>query len=108
MLELCYRALAELLNSGDGFITIEEFRPFCWNHENMLNPLFEVQNKLRKAAMGPAFWDSMSKRRITLSQGHSVELGELMVRVSFSHRFFIHQCSFCLFPLITRVDTQFT
>lgn len=76
------RALAELLSSGVGFITIEEFRPFCQTHENMLVPLFEVQNKLREAAMGPAFWDGMAKRKIQLSHGHKVELGELMVRVS--------------------------
>jgi hypothetical protein len=70
------------LNSGSGFITIEEFRPFCATHEVMLNPLFEVQNKLRQAAMGPAFWDGMARRKIDLGHGHCVELGELMVRVS--------------------------
>lgn len=61
---------------------MEEFRPFCLTHENVLDPLFEVQNKLRVAAMGPAFWDGMARRKIELSHGHSVELAELMVRVS--------------------------
>lgn len=76
------RVLAELLQYGDGYITIEGFGPFCMTHMELLKPIFDVQTKLRNVAMGPAFWEAMSKRKIELSRGHSVELGELMVQVS--------------------------
>ena len=76
------RVLAELLQYGDGYITTEGFGPFCMTHMELLKPIFDVQTKLRNVAMGPAFWEAMSKRKIQLSRGHSVELGELMVQVS--------------------------
>ena len=50
-----HRTLADLLKTGDGFITIEEFRPFCQTHAALLKPVFDVQDKLREAAMGVAF-----------------------------------------------------
>lgn len=69
-----------MLKTGDGFITIEEFRPFCQTHAALLKPVFDVQDKLRQAAMGTAFWDSMSTRKIELSKGHHVALADLMVK----------------------------
>ena len=70
------------MKAAEGFITIEEFRPFCQKHQALLKPVFDVQHKLREAAMGVAFWDSMSTRKIELSKGHSVQLGDLMVKAS--------------------------
>lgn len=77
-----HSALAELLKSGGAYITIEEFRPFCAKNQTLLKPVFAVQDKLRNAAMGVPFWESMSKRKIELTKGHSVELENLMVHVS--------------------------
>jgi hypothetical protein len=80
---LPHRTLHALISAGENFITIEEFRPFCETHQSLLNPLFAVQDKLRAAAMGTAFWENMSKRKIMLGHGHEVPLNELMVRVSY-------------------------
>mmetsp|Transcript_45167 Transcript_45167/g.78892 ORF Transcript_45167/g.78892 Transcript_45167/m.78892 type:complete len:387 (-) Transcript_45167:575-1735(-) len=74
------RTLRDLLKRGEGFITIEEFRPFCQDNQVLLQPVFDVQNKLREAAMGSEFWESMSTRKIELSRGYSVALADLMVK----------------------------
>ena len=78
--EFCTRTLRDLLKRGEGFITIEEFRPFCQDNQVLLQPVFDVQNKLREAAMGSEFWESMSTRKIELSRGYSVALADLMVK----------------------------
>ncbi len=75
-----FRTLRDLLKRGEGFITIEEFRPFCQDNQVLLQPVFDVQNKLREAAMGAEFWESMSTRKIELSRGYSVALADLMVK----------------------------
>lgn len=87
-----HSALAELLKSGGAYITIEEFRPFCAKNQTLLKPVFAVQDKLRNAAMGTAFWESMSKRKIELTKGHTVELENLMVHVSVYVLVAIYKC----------------
>jgi hypothetical protein len=90
-------------------ITCEEFKCFAKTHQAVLAPAFSVQEKLRFAAIGPTFWDSLSKRRIQLCPGYNVPLEELMVLVSlrftrsvyvfmlhFWHIQNIHMCSYAM------------
>lgn len=79
---ICYiRLLADLMNRGDGFITIEEFRPFCNDNQDFLSPLFKIQQKLKEATLGSAFWEDMANRTVELGRNHTVSLAELMIKV---------------------------
>jgi predicted kinase len=71
--------LASLLKIGDGIIDVEQFSPFCQQHQILLMPLLAVQDKLRAAAMGRPFWKSMSERQVTLGEGRHVSLANLML-----------------------------
>jgi hypothetical protein len=62
---------------GAGF-TPEQFREFCRNHHNLLFPVFMLQRKLQKKAVGESFWETQSRKRVRLSRGRYVSTHELL------------------------------
>ena len=63
-------------------MSIDDFRVFCKTHQAILHPIFVIQEKLKEAVMGSAFWETLSKRRIELRGGYNVPLANFMVLVS--------------------------
>jgi hypothetical protein len=71
-------------------ITITEFREFVRKYPALLFPAFNLQETLQKKIMGTEFWKFFSDRRLTLSNGKYIEIGEFMALVRvFSLNFFI-------------------
>jgi hypothetical protein len=66
---------------GDEVITLGNFRHFCRHHEELLKPIYALQDKLQVAVMGRPFWKAMSERQVILGEGRQFTLGDLMVKV---------------------------
>jgi len=69
------------LELGDD-IDITEFRDFVRKYPALLFPAFNLQGELQKMIMGPDFWKYFSDRRMALSNGKYIEIGEFMALVS--------------------------
>ena len=72
------RIYAEL---GDD-ITVTEFREFVRKYPALLFPAFNLQETLQKKIMGNDFWKFFSEKRLKLSGGKYIEIGEFMALVS--------------------------
>ena len=67
----------------------EKFFEFCRYHNAMLFPAFQLQLKLQETVMGRSFWEKCTNRRVELSKGTYVTMGDLMEMVSTSFSFII-------------------
>ena len=63
-------------------ITVTEFREFVRKYPALLFPAFQLQDTLQQKIMGPEFWKYFSERRMKLSKGNYIEVGEFMALVS--------------------------
>lgn len=59
-------------------ITVAEFREFVRKYPALLFPAFQLQDGIAKRVMGNEFWKVFSERRMTLSGGKFIEIGEFM------------------------------
>ena len=59
----------------------ERFYEFCRYHQAMLFPAFQLQLKLQERIMGTSFWRKCTNRRVELSKGTYVTMGDLMEMV---------------------------
>lgn len=71
--------------------TVERFTKFSKTHQGMLFPAFQLQLHLQEKVCGVAFWAHCSNRRIELSKGKFVTMGELMEVVRYYLRFTLHK-----------------
>lgn len=60
----------------------ERFYEFCRYHQAMLFPAFQLQLRLQELIMGTSFWRKCTNRRVELSKGTYVTMGDLMEMVS--------------------------
>jgi len=65
------------LNKQQPF-TVDRFSKFCKHHHGMLFHAFQLQMKLRSKVCGEAFWERCSNRRVQLSSGKFISMGEIM------------------------------
>lgn len=78
-----YRVMQELHKvEAKGPFTIEKFTKFARTHQEMLFPAFQLQLHLQEKVCGRSFWSRCSNRRVELSKGKFVTMGELMELVS--------------------------
>jgi hypothetical protein len=63
-------------------ITIEALKKFARTHQALLFPAFKLQHHLQTKVLGANFWERASGRRVELSAGKYIEMGELMRVVS--------------------------
>lgn len=61
-----------------GAFTIERFTKFVRTHQEMLFPAFQLQLHLQEKVCGRSFWKRCSNRRVELSSGKFVTMGDLM------------------------------
>ena len=63
-------------------ITVTEFREFIRKYPALLFPAFQLQDNLVSQVMGNDFWRIFSEKRMKLSNGNYIEIGEFMALVS--------------------------
>ena len=68
---------------------IDKFVAFCKYHQALLHPVFVIQRKMKKFALGPGFWDAFCERHIELSKGRFVPIYNIMILVSATLRYFV-------------------
>jgi hypothetical protein len=68
-------------HSVDGSMKIEQFCTFSKTHQVLFHEVFTIQRRMRKRTLGEALWHAISKRRIELIRGRSVQLADLMILV---------------------------
>jgi hypothetical protein len=68
-------------HSVDGSMKIEQFCSFSRTHQVLFHEVFTIQRRMRKRTLGEALWHAISKRRIELIRGRSVQLADLMILV---------------------------
>jgi Ca2+-binding EF-hand superfamily protein len=78
-------------------ITVTEFREFVRKYPALLFPAFQLQDMLQQKIMGVDFWKVFSERRMTLSGGKYIEIGEFMALVSCLHVL----CALWVVPVVT-------
>lgn len=61
--------------SDDG-VNIAGFHKFAKTHAMLFLPTFEVQRKMREKICGAAFWDTLSKKRISLTKDFVIPIAE--------------------------------
>jgi hypothetical protein len=54
------------------------FREFTRRHPALLFPAFELQRVFRKHCLGEAFWKKLTQKRIDLSSGRFLSVGEII------------------------------
>ena len=62
-------------------ISVDVLKAFAKIHQTLLFPVFNLQRHLQEQVMGVSFWERASERRVQLSKGKYVTLGELMQMV---------------------------
>jgi Ca2+-binding EF-hand superfamily protein len=63
---------------ADICLRINEFEGFCRRHPLLLRPAFLVQADLRKKICGNRFWESCSRRRVTLANGTAANAADFL------------------------------
>jgi Ca2+-binding EF-hand superfamily protein len=66
------------VNSLSG-VDIDTFRGFAGKHQALLYPAFEIQRVIQRRILGEEFWNLLSLRRIELSNGKYMPIGEFMI-----------------------------
>lgn len=71
----------ELEKFGDktSVITVEAFKKFAKENENLLYPVFKLQRHLQDNVLGVSFWTRASERRVQLCGAEYVSLANLML-----------------------------
>lgn len=64
-----------------GAVTMEDFRAFSKTHQNLLQQVFHIQTRMRRAVLGDRFWITFAARRIELRTGYNVPISSLMTLV---------------------------
>lgn len=60
---------------------IENFQGFARTHQNMLFPVFQMQLALQRKVLGIRFWERNAQRRMKLSNGKYVSIGQFILEV---------------------------
>ena len=64
--------------SQDGIVDTTIFRKFCFDHNQLLHPIFKLQRTIQKKVIGLKFWGKLSKRRFMIAKGHHISLRQFM------------------------------
>ena len=70
--------LDEMAGPGTDGVDIDEFRAFSQKHQALLYPAFEIQRMIQSKILGEEFWNLLSLRRMELSEGKYIPIGEFM------------------------------
>ena len=73
--------LHKIDDDGDG-ISIEALKTFGKHHQALLYPVFKLQHHMQESVLGTGFWHKASDRRVELSKGKYVTMGDLLNLVS--------------------------
>ena len=76
-----YRILERIHEELGEDIDITEFREFIRKYPALLFPAFQLQDSIVSKVMGSEFWHIFSEKRLKLSNGKYIELGEFMALV---------------------------
>ena len=61
---------------------IDRFRTFAKNHQAMLFPAFQMMQALQRKILGISFWERLAGKRIKLSNGKFLSVGQFIAAVS--------------------------
>ena len=75
---------SELKSFEDSFesFDIEHFQNFVFTHQNMLFPAFQMQLAIQRKVLGPSFWERIARRRMKMSDGKYVSVGQFILQHS--------------------------
>lgn len=62
--------------------TLERFHTFAKSRQAMLFPPFQMLQALQAKILGISFWESLANKRIKLSNGKHLSVGQFIAAVS--------------------------
>mmetsp|Transcript_8863 Transcript_8863/g.13282 ORF Transcript_8863/g.13282 Transcript_8863/m.13282 type:complete len:447 (+) Transcript_8863:128-1468(+) len=73
-----HRISAQIGGLSTVTVTKEVFGEFIRKHPALVFPAFEIQRKIIKLCRGKRFWKNVAKRRVELSKGKFLSVGEII------------------------------
>jgi len=59
-------------------VSVDRFAAFCESHPGLLYPAFSFQRALQRKVLGPSFWASVAKQRVTLPSGIQIKIQDVL------------------------------